>query len=157
MYLSQKGVIRSLVTAASTAAALAFAVPAHADTPARSSVLDLTLPDGSFTLFHTDNSANYKHEVWRSSSTSVSTAAAALRPQLPVGAALSGIPWCAESHRSILGQRVAMFWYSAANDQPAIAVEVEKDDTVTGMVYVDISKWVDSHDACGDTRWLELS
>ena len=34
--------------------------PAHATT-ARSSVLDVTLPDSTFTLFHTDNSANYKH------------------------------------------------------------------------------------------------
>ena len=93
----------------------------------------------------------------------VGSAAAALRAQLPVGASLDGIPWCDESQRPILGSRVAMFWYGANRDQPAISVEVEEDDTTgrlsngTSLVYIDISKWVDSHDASGDTRRLELS
>lgn len=129
--------------------------------PARSSILDLTMPDGTFALFHTDDTPNYKHEVWRAPSTGVDSAAAALRAQLPVGAPLDGIPWCAESHRAILGPRAAMFWYSDGGDQPAISVVVEEDDTTgrlsdgSALMYIDISRWVSSHDTCGDTRGLE--
>ena len=129
--------------------------PAHATT-ARSSVLDVTLPDSTFTLFHTDNSANYKHEVWRSPSTSVSTAAVALRAQLPVGASLDGIPWCMSTSRPVLGERYAMFWVSTAKDQPAAEVEVEKDNEITGYVYLDITHWPSSHgDDCSDRLTLE--
>jgi hypothetical protein len=95
--------------------------------------------------------------VWRSGSTSLSTAAAAMRSQLPVGAPLNGIPWCMATSRPLLGERYAMFWVSTGHDQPAAEVEIEKDDTVgTGYVYLDLTRWPNSHgDSCGDRRTLE--
>jgi hypothetical protein len=122
----------------------------------RSSILDVALPEG-FSLFHSDSTPNYRSETWESAGSTFQHTVDAIRPQLPVGAALDGIPWCTESHKPITGSRVVMFWVSADTGQPAVEVEVESDvnppDNPKITVY--IGRWVTSVDTCAAKERLE--
>jgi hypothetical protein len=83
------------------AVSLIFAASAHADPSTQTTLLGLTMPPGSRPMPQTPASGwcatgcNYPHEEWISG-TGVHNTVSVIRPQLPIGRPLNGVPWCTE-------------------------------------------------------------
>jgi hypothetical protein len=119
--------------------ALAPAPTATTPPPPTSTLLSLTMPSGSQLTQGVTSNGDEQDEDWESGADFDQTVSA-LRPQLPIGDPLQGVPWCKEDFYQ--PTRMLSWVWGAAPGTPWIDVEVDPEigNPTHAVVFITLAK-----------------